>query len=125
MNKKDLKDGDRLTLRNGEVYIYDNYDKIFDKGDIREDLTDIDAVEWDIVKVERIQVDENTFNGITNEYIVNMNNTPLYEIFNNNLSYQTIWEREKQPKIAIECDEGAFVIINGVTYVREDNRSNK
>ena len=102
MNKSKLKDGDKLTLRNGEIgyfignhgiviqggttYNFDHYlDDLIDRwnGDI-----------YDIVKVERIQISPYTV--VRQSYV----DCPA-EMFNEYLTYQTIWEREtrlEQPK---------------------------
>ena len=110
-NKSMLKDGDRLTLRNGDVYVLGS--KYFDIVFYNEDLTDI--LEWkrfkkyDIVKVERIQLtlydNEKYRIGLMSEcqqgQFHNYKGQYKHEIItnssdiNNNLTYQTIWEREE------------------------------
>lgn len=92
MTKQELKDGDRLTLRNGEVYHYNNYmltqlnvecPDTYKIGEYKDDLTELmDTTDYDIVKVERIQLPDTTWIGIY-QYIDDLNN---------DLTYQTIWE---------------------------------
>lgn len=108
MKKEQLKSGDRLTLRNGDIgyLILENGISIvkgmtYNFDYYLDDLTDRwNGEEYDIVKVERIQVDFDALNknmihkinpeidspGSYAEYIQNR--------VNNNLSYRTIWERE-------------------------------
>ena len=98
-----LKDGDKLTLRNGGSYIYDSGEFMYENDDINNDLTDtINGKGFDIVKVERIQVpDIEAFAKL--EYIsangyYKQEQQLFYkhnkERINNNLTYQTIWERD-------------------------------
>lgn len=95
MNKKDLKYGDRLTLRNGFVGVW------FEETLLQTSTEEIYHTEYngylthqsndgfDIVKVERIQLDYNLYD-LAETY----GNKSFEENINNNLTYQTIWERD-------------------------------
>lgn len=84
MNKQDLKDGDRLTLRNGEVWHWE--DSEFMDCDYHNDLTEMGDNNYDIVKVERIQA----IKCLNTE----CESKTCYPV----LEYKTIWKREEQPK---------------------------
>jgi len=90
MLKSELKDGDKLILRNNEVFYYNGFSELGIYNNNLIHFNEQYGRPFDIVKVERIQIDENTFNGITNEYLTS-SNVPLWKIFNSNLIYMTIW----------------------------------
>lgn len=87
MEVKDLKQGDRITLRNGEVVFWGESNA--DLKDYKNDLTDDTYDFLDIVKVERIQIDNELY---TIDFDVNLIN--IKEFINNNLIYEIIWERK-------------------------------
>lgn len=89
MTKDQLKDGDRLTLRNGNISFYNNE---YDDYSYDNNLIYLGGYypEYDIVKVERIQVDKEALEDCINE----KGKADIDDI-NENLTYQTIWERDE------------------------------
>ncbi|MDY0194362.1 MAG: hypothetical protein RBR93_12695 [Aliarcobacter butzleri] len=106
-----LKDGDRLTLRNGDVYYYGN-DYMYNANEIISLDYSYDSnlihnigkcengepyKEFDIVKVERIQLPKH----IQWEILINQR-IDMEDYINHFLTYQTIWEREESKPYEVD-----------------------
>lgn len=90
-SKSYLRDGDRLTTKNRDViYYHDEWD-VYVTEDFIYDKDGED--ESDIVKVERIQFKEE-YNESLKMYFHNEVYVREFDI-DENLTYQTIWEREE------------------------------